>query len=453
MHFRYRLKPRESDKLDTTVKEELPAIAYSVENNSTHQQETVNPDSDLVMTYNAMYAMETSPIFENQINRKEVAGSTDQTKEINNELVLTDNAMYKMDSQNIEDNDADSVKEGKIQGVKYSIDKREADQTKELNSELVLTDNAMYKMDSQIKEYFGSPFGTFHYQSEQCSVEESKIKGGKYSIDKREAFNNKSEMTENTMYKLDIANLQQNDTELEIVGNNQKVHHSTNKDIGTKNEQVMSDNPMYKLDTPNIRCDNINSVTGTNNQHVNNSPDKTAAPDDKLVITDNPMYKLDHPNIINNNIESVTEQRTPNKGKIIFTDKTVTPNDELVMTDNPMYKLDHPNIINSNIESVSEQRTPNKGKIIFTDKTVAPNDELVMTDNPMYKQEIPLLENNKNDLAAENLEACLSKSDIVKDQHERQSQIYHELDYSDMEPITADLAKCEENDYSYAYSH
>ena len=406
MHFRYRRKPRESDKLDTTIKEEVPAIAYSVENNSTHQQETANPDSDLVMTYNAMYAMEASPIFDNQINRDHVAGSTDQTKDINNELVLTDNAMYKMDSQNIEYNDADSVKEGKIQGVEYSIDKREADQTKELNNELVLTDNAMYQMDSQNIEYFGSPFCTLHYKSEQDSVEESKIQGVKYSIDKREAFNNDSEMSENAMYRLDIANLEQKDTELVTEGNNQKLQHSSYKDEGTKNEQVMSDNPMYKLDTPNIRCDNINSVIGTNNQHVYNSPDKT-----------------------------------------------VTPNDELVMTDNPMYKLDHPNIINSNIESVSEQRTPNKGKIIVTDKTVAPNNELVMTDNPMYKQEIPLIENNKNDLAAENLEACLSKSDIVKDQHERQSQIYHELDYSDMEPITADLAKCEENDYSYAYSH
>ena len=345
MHFRYRRKRRESDNLDTTVKEEVPAFAYSVDNNRTHQQETANPDSDLEMTYNAKYAMETSPIFENQINREEVTGSTDQTKEFNNELVLTDNAMYKLDSQNIEYNDTDSVEEGTIQGVKYSIDKRKA-------------------------------------------------------------FDNDSEMTENTVYRLDIANLEHNHTELVTEGNNQKSEHSSHKDVGAKNEQVMSDNPMYKLDTPNIQCNNINSVIGTNNQHVNNSPDKTAAPDDKSVITDNSMYKLDHPNIINDNIESVTEQRTQYKGKIIF-----------------------------------------------TDKTVAPNDELFMTDNPMYKQDRPPIGDNKYGLVAENSDTCLSKSDIVKDQQERQFQIYHELDYSDMEPVTADLAKCEENDYSYAYSH
>ena len=136
--------------------------------------------------------------------------------------------------------------------------------------------------------------------------------------------------------------------------------------------------------------------------------------DSDPVMTYNAMYRIEAP-AVNAKVEI-------NKNQDANNDKTLTPSGELVMTYNDMY--------NNN------------------DKTLAPSGELVMTYNAMYNTDIPTTTYSNNYSAID--EAKVSTTESVRE--ERPSQIYHEIDHTDVERFETPTEALS-NDYSYAYSH
>ena len=153
------------------------------------------------------------------------------------------------------------------------------------------------------------------------------------------------------------------------------------------------------------------------------------------VMTENAMYRIEAP-AVNAKVEI-------NKNQDANNDKTLTPSGELVMTYNAMYNNNGKTLALSGEQVMTYNAMYNNNG-----KTLAPSGELIMTYNAMYNTDIPNTTHSNNYSAID--EDKVSTSESVRE--EQPSQIYHEIDHTEMERFETPSGALS-NDYSYAYSH